>query len=335
MCIRDRYNLDGTYNAAGGQNLDGFAKFKAWSGTNYTVRIDEVAAGSTYIVGSVVDVPAGQTSFNAAYSTLQITGLTAVLKITVIANLEKILQVSSVANSDQVYVITSTSHYLNSGEMVYVDGNPSQTYNSVVYDEYDGAFFVDKIISVKEFTYKLPQAAVTDPATTAGNVSIYVKSPTLKMFYGHQYIFDLSHSSLVGGNLSFAKDSLYKLEYSFNSIERIGTPGVTGQGVPSPSVKFKVDEDVVTNISYYFDPSRTTSATSPVIPGSYLDVVDSPYKGTFAITSTSGKTITRGDDAMSFILANEPEAAAEVSPSSYSTSSVKAVGSISAIRIVN
>ena len=331
----DKYNLDGTYNAAGGQNLDGFAKFKAWSGTNYTVRIDEVAAGSTYIVGSVVDVPAGQTSFNAAYSTLQITGLTAVLKITVIANLEKILQVSSVANSDQVYVITSTSHYLNSGEMVYVDGNPSQTYNSVVYDEYDGAFFVDKIISVKEFTYKLPQAAVTDPATTAGNVSIYVKSPTLKMFYGHQYIFDLSHSSLVGGNLSFAKDSLYKLEYSFNSIERIGTPGVTGQGVPSPSVKFKVDEDVVTNISYYFDPSRTTSATSPVIPGSYLDVVDSPYKGTFAITSTSGKTITRGDDAMRFILANEPEAAAEVSPSSYSTSSVKAVGSISAIRIVN
>ena len=331
----DDYNLDGTYNAGGSQNLDSFAKFKSWSGSDYTVRIDEVAGGSTYIVGSVVDVPAGQTSFNAAYSTLQITGLTAVTKITLVANLTKILQVSSVANSDQVYVITSTSHYLTPGEMVYVDGNPSQTYNSVVYDEYDGAFFVKDVISVKEFTYKLPQAAVTDPATTPGNVSIFVKSPTLKMFYGHQYIFDLSHSSLVGGNLSFAKDSLYKLEYSFNSIERIGTPGVTGQGVPTPSVKFKVDSSVVTNISYYFDPSRTTSDTSPVIPGSYLDVVDSPYKGTFEISSTSGATITRGDDAMRFLLANEPEGAAEVSPSSYSTSSVKAVGSIAAIRIVN
>ena len=71
-------------------------------GSDYTVRIDEVAGGSTYIVGSVVDVPAGQTSFNAAYSTLQITGLTAVTKITLVANLTKILQVSSVANSDQV-----------------------------------------------------------------------------------------------------------------------------------------------------------------------------------------------------------------------------------------
>ena len=65
------------------------------------------------------------------------------------------------------------------------------------------------------------------------------------MYYGHQYIFDLSHSSLVGGNLSFAKDNLYKLEYSFNSIERIGIPGVTGQGQPTPTVKLKIDPDIV------------------------------------------------------------------------------------------
>ena len=84
------------------------------------------------------------------------------------------------------------------------------------------------------------------------------------MYYGHQYLFDLSHSSMAGGNLSFSKDPLYKLEYSFNSIERIGTPGVTGQGLPSPSVKLKVEEDIVTNISYYFDPSRP-GADSPVI----------------------------------------------------------------------
>ena len=53
------------------------------------------------------------------------------------------------------------------------------------------------------------------------------------MYYGHQYIFDVSHSSIVGGNLSFPKDNLYKLEYSFNSIERVGTPGVTGAGAPN------------------------------------------------------------------------------------------------------
>ena len=90
----------------------------------------------------------------------------------------------------------------------------------------------DRVISPLEFVYKLKQSAVTSPATSASAVSVFVKSPVLKMFYGHQYIFDLSHSSLVGGNLSFAKDSLYKLEYSFNSIDRVGLPGTTGLSSP-------------------------------------------------------------------------------------------------------
>ena len=218
--------------------------------------------------------------------------------------------------------------------MIYVDGNPSQTVGSVVYDEYDGAFPVDRVISPLEFTYKLKQDAVTSPATSASSVNIFVKSPVLKMYYGHQYIFDLSHSSLVGGNLSFAKDSLYKLEYSFNSIDRVGTPGVTGAGQPTPSVTLKVDQTVVTNISYYFDPSRTGS-DSPVVAGSYLDVVDSPYKGTFQISGIAGATITRGADIIKYPLLNEPEGAADINQTTYSTSSLKAVGSINAVRIVN
>ncbi|AGH26529.1 hypothetical protein CPPG_00213 [Cyanophage P-RSM1] len=330
----DKYNLDGTYNAAGGQNLDSFAKFKPFATLDYSVRIDEVAGGSPFIVGSVVQLSSSDVSFNAAYSTVQITNLTAVTKITLVANLDKILQVSSVSNSDEVYVITSTSHYLSKGDVIYVDGNPSQEVGGVTYDEYDGAFPVDRVISPLEFTYKLNQVAVTAPATSAGNVNIFMKSPTLKMYYGHQYIFDLSHSSLVGGNLSFAKDSLYKLEYSFNSIERVGTPGVTGAGAPSPSVKLKVDENIVTNISYYFDPSRT-GADSPVVPGSYLDVVDSPYKGNFEISSIAGATITRGADIIKFPLLNEPEGAADINQASYATSSLRAVGSINSVRIVN
>ena len=330
----DDYNLDGTYNAGGGQNLDSYGYFKPYADIDYSVRIDEVAGGSPYIVGSVINLNSGQITYNASYTTTQITGLTGVLKITLVANLTKRLQVTAVANSDEVYVITATNHYLNAADMIYVDGNPSQTVGSTVYDEYDGAFPVSQVVSPLEFVYKLNQAAVTDPAPSASSVSIFVKSPTLKMYYGHQYLFDLRHSSLVGGNLSFAKDSLYKLEYSFNSIERIGTPGVTGQGVPTPSVKLKVNEDVVTNISYYFDPSRT-GASSPVVPGSYLDVVNSPYKGTFQISSTAGETITTGADIFKFPLLNEPEGAADTNQASYSTSSVKAVGSISDIRIIN
>ena len=91
-----------------------------------------------------------------------------------------------------MYVITDTSHYLSSGDIVYIDGNPSQTVGSVVYDEYDGAFAVDRVLSALEFTYKLKQDAVTSPNTSAGSVNVFIKSPVLKMYYGHQYIFDLS-----------------------------------------------------------------------------------------------------------------------------------------------
>ena len=318
----------------GSNNLDQFATFKPFATEDYSVRIDEIASGSTFIVGSVVQLTSSDISFNSGRTTTQITNLTGVTKITLVANLDKILQVTAVANSDEVYVITNTSHYLKSGDVIYVDGNPSQTVGSVVYDEYDGAFPVDRVISPLEFTYKLKQDAVTSPATSAGSVNIFIKSPVLKMFYGHQYIFDLSHSSLVGGNLSFSKDSLYKLEYSFNSIDRVGIPGVTGEGQPNPSVTLKVDGSVVTNISYYFDPSRTGS-DSPVVAGSYLDVVDSPYKGTFEISGIAGATITRGADIIKFPLLNEPEGDADINQTSYSTSSLRAVGSISDVRIVN
>ena len=333
------FNIDlSAYDApsdiGGTNNLDEYSKFKPWATGLYQIRIVETSGVSPYIPGSVVEVTAADITFNAAYSTIQITNLTAVTKITLVTNLEKIIQLTAVENSDQVYVITDSTHYLSSGEMIYVDGNPSQQVGQVVYDEYDGAFPVDRVISIKEFVYKLPQAAVTVPSTNASSVSIFVKSPTLKMYYGHQYIFDLSHSTMLGGNLSFSKDSLYKLEYSFNSIQRIGTPGLSGEGQVTPSVKLKVDRDIVTNISYYFDPSRT-GVDSPIIPGSFLDIVNSPYVGEFTITSTSGGTITSGDDTMRFILGSEPEGPATVSQAKYSTSSESAVGSISNIRIIN
>jgi hypothetical protein len=330
----DMADFDAPSDVGGTDNLHEFATFKPYEDDQYRVRIDEISGSSPYIPGSVVSLSDATVTFNADYNTINIQGLTGVSKISLTTNLRKILQVSAVSNSDIVYVITDTSHYLSEGEIVFIDGNPTRELNTVSYDEYDGAFPVESVISVKEFTYKLDSIALTDPATNPSDVSVYVKSPTLKMYYGHQYIFDLSHSSLVGGNLSFSKDSLYKLEYSFNSIERIGTPGVTGEGQPTPSVKFKVDENIVTNISYYFDPSRP-GADSPVIPGSYLDVVGSPYEGTFVISGVSGATITRGSDTFTFPLLNEPEGNADVANASYSTSSEKAVGSISDIRIVN
>lgn len=330
----DLSDYDAPSTIGGTDNLDEFAKFKDYADDDYSIRIDEVSGSSAFVVGSVINVSSNDVSYNSAYSTIQITNLTGVTKITLIANLAKILQVTAVANSDTVYVISDSLHYLTAGQQMFVDGNPTRTVGLANYDEYDGSFPVERVISPIEFTYKLPVAAVSSPSDSAATVNFFVKSPVLKMYYGHQYLFDLSHSSLVGGNLSFSKDPLYKLEYSFNSIERVGTPGVTGGGAPTPTVKLKVEENVITNISYYFDPSRT-GADSPVIGNSYLDVTFSPYVGTFEITDTSGGTITSGDNVFEFKLINQPEGPANIINTTYTTSSKKAVGSIGDIRIVN
>lgn len=331
----DLANYDAPFDVGGTNNLNQYALFQAIDSGLYQARIIETGGASQYIPGSVVELTNNNVSFNSTYSTLQITGLTAVTKITLTCNLQKILQVTATTNTDTVYVITSGKHYLSAGQQIFIDGNPSQQVGQIVYDEYDGAFPVETVISDREFTYKLDNVALTTPSTNPSSVDVFVKSPNIKMYYGHQYIFDMSHSSLLGGNLSFSKDGLYKLEYSFNSIERGGVPGISIQGQPAPYVKLKVDRDIVTNISYYFDPSRSDDESTPITPGSFLDIVDSPYVGQFTISGVSGGTITTGATIMRFPLINEPEGDAYADNASYTTSSTKAVGPIGGIRIVN
>ena len=322
----DMQDFDMVAPIGGTDNLDEYARFySTFSQNDYAVKILETSGTTTFVPGSVVAIEESDISYNSARNTIQITGLTGVTKITLVADLEKILQVTAVANSDEVYVVTENSHYLSAGENIYVDNNPDAQYN--------GSFTVDRVISVKEYTYKLGAVATAEPATVSGDVDVFAKSPVLKMYNQHQYIFDMSHSSLLGGNISFAKDSLYKLEYSFNIIERIGTPGIVA-GAQRPTVKFKVDDSIVTNISYYFDPSRVGD-DSPVNPSSYLDVGPSPYIGDFVVSSTTGGTITSGDVTFKFPLISEPEGPATTSRAKYSTRSEKAVGSIADIRIVN
>ena len=127
------------------------------------------------------------------------------------------------------------------------------------------------------------------------------------------------------------------MEYPFINIIREGTPGFTDDDSPTPLVKFIINEDV-TNISYYFDPSRTLPSNSPGGEGSFIDVIPSPYAGTFTVTGTSnaGKTFD-------FALLNEPEKTTAavgndefgLPRSSYSTTSPKAIGPIASIKLVN
>ena len=90
-----------------------------------------------------------------------------------------------------------------------------------------------------------------------------------------------------------------KLEYSFNNITREGTPPGAPTTSTAPFVKFTVLGDV-TNISYYFDPSRV-GANSPVGDKSFIDVIKTPYDGTFTIS----EIIT--DTEFRFPLVREPE----------------------------
>ena len=77
----------------------------------------------------------------------------------------------------------------------------------------------------------LEHVAVSDPAfinNAIAGVNIYAKHPTLEFTRNHQYVFDVSDTSNLGYYLSFSQDNQYKLEYSFNNIERNGTPGIAG-----------------------------------------------------------------------------------------------------------
>ena len=66
------------------------------------------------------------------FTTAQITGLTGVLSATIITTLDKVLQATAVTNTDLVYVITGDRHYLEVGENVFVDGNPSEEVDGTV-----------------------------------------------------------------------------------------------------------------------------------------------------------------------------------------------------------
>ena len=88
----DLSTFDAPSDIGGTNNLDEYGFFKTYSDDDYSIRIDEVSGSSTFIVGSVITLNSGDITFNNAYSTAQITNLTGVTKITLIANLTKIVQ---------------------------------------------------------------------------------------------------------------------------------------------------------------------------------------------------------------------------------------------------
>ena len=299
------------------------AKFKIFSEDDYLIRIDTTTSGSPYVVGSVASISSSQISFTSDKQQITITGLTGVSKISLVTNLTRILKIDAIFNTNLVFVRSDVSHYLTAGKVIYSTSSPT-------YQPLNGTFDVTSILSKKEFIVTLREIASTNITNQVFTFS--VKTPILKFIYGQQYTFDTSHPSMQGHYLSFYKDNLYKIEYTFKNIVRRGTPGIDEPG-NSPFISFKVTDDV-SNISYYADPSNLTSdGPSDVL--SYIDVLPSPYIGTFTITNLEGGSVTQGPDKFKFIISFEPEKSAITSSTVYSTTSTKAVGAISRIRLIS
>jgi len=299
-------------------------------GNNYSIEILEVHPGSNYIPNDVVSVNSGNITLAEDEKSVEISGFASVKKIRVTARLEKDIIMTGSVRTDKVYFTSNTPHFYKANDILFTEGFQGNQYN--------GSFFVDDVIGSREFTLGIRAAAVSDPGFVNNgiqNVNVYAKHPTLLFTRNHQYNFDVGDPSNFGYYLSFSQDNQYKLEYSFNNTVRDGTPGIAGAGAGNPFVKFLVLGDV-TNISYYFDPSRT-GANSPVGDNSYIDVITTPYQGRFRVSEIVS------DTEFKFPLNREPERAnAEIGAddqgneySFYSTTSTRAVGPINTIKLVS
>jgi hypothetical protein len=300
------------------------AVFKDYSPQDYQVRIDEIIPGSPYTRGSVISLSEQFFSFSPNKKELSIDGLSSVTQITLISNLKKVLYIENISNTDEIFVFSQTSHYLNTNDIIFIQSSPE-------YSETNGTYFVDRVFNKKSFTFKL-QKTPSSFIEPQNSFDIYVKHPILKLIYGQQYSFDMSDASNEGHFLSFYRDNLNRIEYTFQNVTRQGIPGINQVG-NSPFITFKVTDDV-SNITYYNDPSKPIGR-KPIGSNSYIDILNSPYIGSFEITNLSGATITTGSNQFIFPLKFEPEKSAISSFSSYSTTSSSAVGSISKIRLIS
>lgn len=313
-----------------------YASWRAFSPQDYTIKIESIYADSPFIKGDTIDANAVNLTFSVddTGKIATFAGLTGVREFSLFATLDKdVIPSQGLTNTDLVFCSATSRHNFEENEIIFTERFATNDYN--------GSFFVEEIFSSREFTFRLRDTAVQDPTfsgtgSSVSNINIYAKHPKFLFVRYHQYIFDLDDPSNFSYYLSFSKDNQYKLEYPFINIIREGTPGLTDDDSPTPLVKFVIT-DAVTNISYYFDPSRT-GADSPVGEGSFIDVITSPYQGTFRVTQTGGAGTT-----FDFALDNEPEkTTAPVgnnefgNPRSYySTTASKAIGPIANIKLVN
>jgi hypothetical protein len=160
-------------------------------------------------------------------------------------------------------------------------------------------------------------------------------NPQLTVVKNNDLIFDVSHPTLTGYNLRFYYDSEFKNEFvsignttSFSSIG-IGTAGIS----TNAKVSLKYSSGMPVYLYYNLEKSGFISTSdTDVVNGSKILFVDSVYTGTYSISGV-------GTTSFNISLPTIPEklsySASECDNLKYSTRSLTAKGSISAVKILS
>ena len=238
---------------------------------------------------------------------------------------------ASFSETKYVFIRTALSHYLTAGQIINVDGFNESTWT--------GNFNVYSTPGIRDFLYEAPAATVTLNSSTVSsvtnnlsfggninNVYAYSKAPVLNLIRGQRYQFDTSDTSNLPYYLNFSKDNLNKIEFDFRNIPLRNSSSITTAGT---SVTIELTDDIEQIIYYYAQ--DYSGDNSLVDPTSFVNIIDNPYSGTFAVSSkptSSSYTVN---------LSSEPdtEIAANIGTSKYSTTSTNVTGPISTVKLIN
>jgi alpha-tubulin suppressor-like RCC1 family protein len=256
---------------------------------------------------------------------ININNLYGVSRINLISRLfEYVTQINeSLSYENRILIESDTPHNISNNSIIKldIDGYYSQINR------------VSNILSETKLIMNLDQINSDNPPHVVfdDNSSIFFKTPSFNMTYGHRYKFDLSHPSNDGITLSFSKDSLNKVIYTFINVER----STANAGSLGSYVQFYTDNEFDGQLAYYFNESSESSENNYSEEDAFISLRETPYNGRFKVLRVIN------DTELLFDLPYEPECNAYVNSvdventAKYVSYSQKSTGSISEISIFN
>ena len=166
--------------------LGTYARFMAYDEDFYTVRIEEIQPGSTYIPGDVISIRSDNIEVDETEKILRVVNLPSVKKIRVTSTVKKDIIRTAEVRTDQVYATSVTRHNYNNGEILYTTGFSQTAFN--------GSFFVKEVFGSREFTFTIRDTAGRSLHSCRALflMSTFMLNTNSDITRGHAYVFDLA-----------------------------------------------------------------------------------------------------------------------------------------------